>query len=276
MRNLFKFIIRYHVTLLFIVIESFSLFLTIQTNSFQRASFINSSTEISGNIYSWFSSVTEYISVKEDNEKLAKENTELRKLLKSNYINNVLTLKTINDSIYKQKYDYFTAKVVNNSVIHQNNYLTLNKGYNQGARKDMAVINPQGIVGIIKDVSPNFSIVIPAININAHISAKIKKWGCFGTLSWDGKDYRKAQLNEIPFHIKLVKGDTLVTSGYSSMFPEGIMVGTVSDFDLNDGKDFYNININLSTDFMSLNHVYIISNLYKDEQEKLENGISHD
>jgi rod shape-determining protein MreC len=140
MRNLFKFIIRYHVTLLFIVIESLSLFLTIQTNSFQRASFINSSTEISGNIYSWFSSITEYISVKEDNEKLAKENLELRKLLKSNYINNVLTLKTINDSIYKLKYDYFTAKVVNNSVIHQNNYLTLNKGYNQGVRKDMAVI----------------------------------------------------------------------------------------------------------------------------------------
>jgi rod shape-determining protein MreC len=276
MRNLFKFIIRYHVTLLFIVIESLSLFLTIQTNSFQRASFINSSTEISGNIYSWFSSITEYISVKEDNEKLAKENLELRKLLKSNYINNVLTLKTINDSIYKLKYDYFTAKVVNNSVIHQNNYLTLNKGYNQGVRKDMAVINPQGIVGIIKDVSQNFSIVIPAININAHISAKIKKWGCFGTISWDGKDYRKAQLNEIPFNIKLIKGDTLVTSGYSSMFPEGIMVGTVSDFDLNDGKDFYNININLSTDFMSLNHVYIISNIYKEEQAKLENVINHD
>jgi rod shape-determining protein MreC len=140
----------------------------------------------------------------------------------------------------------------------------------------MAVINPQGIVGIIKDVSQNFSIVIPAININAHISAKIKKWGCFGTISWDGKDYRKAQLNEIPFHIKLIKGDTLVTSGYSSMFPEGIMVGTVSDFDLNDGKDFYNININLSTDFMSLNHVYIISNIYKEEQAKLENVINHD
>jgi rod shape-determining protein MreC len=276
MRNLFKFIIRYHVTLLFIVIEFVSLFLTIQTNSFQRASFINSSNEISGNIYNWFSSVSEYISVKDDNDKLANENIALRKLLKSNYINNVLTLKTVNDSVYKQKYDYLSAKVINNSVIHQNNYLTLNKGYKQGVRKDMAVINPQGIVGIIKDVSANFSIVIPAININAHISAKIKKWGCFGTISWDGKDYRKAQLNEIPFHIKLIKGDTLITSGYSSMFPEGIMVGTISDFDLNDGKDFYNININLSTDFMSLNHVYVISNLFKEEQEKLEKTIGHD
>lgn len=276
MRNLFKFIIRYHVTLLFIVIEFFSLFLTIQTNSFQRASFINSSTEISGHIYSWFSSVTEYLSVKEENDKLALENIALRKLLKANYINNFITLKTVNDSLYKQKYDYFPAKIINNSVMHQNNYLTLNKGYNQGVRKDMAIINPQGIVGIVKDVSPNFAIVIPAININAHISAKIKKWGCFGTISWDGVDYRKAQLNEIPFHIKLTKGDTLVTSGYSSMFPEGIMVGTISDFDLNDGKDFYNINVNLSTDFMSLNHVYVICNLYKDEQKELENTLGHD
>ncbi|MBI5538866.1 MAG: rod shape-determining protein MreC [Bacteroidia bacterium] len=276
MRNLFKFIIRYHVTLLFIVIEFFSLFLTIQTNSFQRASFINSSTEISGHVYSWFSSVTEYLSVKDENDKLALENIALRKLLKANYINNFITLKTVNDSLYKQKYDYFPAKIINNSVMHQNNYLTLNKGYNQGVRKDMAIINPQGIVGIVKDVSPNFAIVIPAININAHISAKIKKWGCFGTISWDGLDYRKAQLNEIPFHIKLSKGDTLVTSGYSSMFPEGIMVGTISDFDLNDGKDFYNINVNLSTDFMSLNHVYVISNLYKDEQKELENTLGND
>ena len=249
---------------------------TIQNNSFQRASFINSSNEISGNIYNWTNYISEYLSVKGENEKLAKENIELRKLLKSNYISNVSTIKIVNDSIYKQKYDFFLAKVINNSVIRQNNYLTLNKGYNQGVRKDMAVINPQGIVGIIKDVSTNFSIVIPAININAHISAKIKKWGCFGTLSWDGKDYRKAQLNEIPFHIKLVKGDTLVTSGYSSMFPEGIMVGTISDYDLNDGKDFYNINVNLSTDFMSLNNVYVISYLYKNEQEKLESGLNHD
>jgi len=115
----------------------FSLFLTIQTNSFQRASFLNSLNEISGNVYSLYSSVTEYLSVKSENDKLSFENIELRKLLKSNYINNTLTLKSINDSIYKQKYDYFTAKIVNNSVIHQTNYLTLNKGKNQGVKPDM-------------------------------------------------------------------------------------------------------------------------------------------
>jgi len=276
MNNLIKFLIRHHVTLLFIIIIIFSLFLTIQTNSFQRASFLNSLNEISGNVYSLYSSVTEYLSVKSENDKLSFENIELRKLLKSNYINNTLTLKSINDSIYKQKYDYFTAKIVNNSVIHQTNYLTLNKGKNQGVKPDMGVINSQGIVGIIKDVSSNFSIVIPAININAHISAKIKKTGYFGTLSWDGTDYRYTQLNEIPFHIKIAKGDTLVTSGYSSIFPEGIMVGIISDFNLNKGNNFYSIKVKLSTDFMNLNHVYIISNLYKDEQKKLENSVTHD
>jgi rod shape-determining protein MreC len=276
MRNLLKFIIRYHFSILFIIIESSALFITIQTNHFQRASFINSSNEVTGNIYKLFSYITEYLNVKGENEKLAQENVELRKLLKSNYINNVLTLKRINDSIYKQKYDYFPAKVVNNSVMNQFNLLTLNKGRNQGVKPDMGVINSQGVVGIIKDVSANFAIVISEINIDAHISAKIKKNGYFGTLSWDGVNYRYAQLNEIPFHVKIAIGDTIITSGFSSVFPEGIMIGTIVNFDLNKGNNFYNIRIQLSTDFMSLNHVYVISNLYKKEQKNLEKSSIHD
>jgi rod shape-determining protein MreC len=276
MRNLLKFIIRYHYTILFIFIESLALFIAIQTNHFQRASFINSSNEISGYIYNTVHSVSEYLDVKSENDKLALENITLRKQLKSNYINNILTFKSVNDSIYKQKYDYLPAKVINNSVMNQYNLLTINKGRNQGIKKDMAVINSQGVIGIVKDVSPNFSIVIPEININAHISAKIKKNGYFGTLSWNGLNYRFAQLNEIPFHIKISKGDTLITSGFSSVFPEGIMIGIISNFDLNEGNNFYNIEVLLSTDFMSLNHVYVISNLYKEEQELLEKSANHD
>lgn len=276
MRNLLKFIIRYHYTIIFIIIESFAVFIAIQTNHFQRAVFINSSNEISGNIYNIVSYITEYLNVKDENYKLALENITLRKQLKSNYINNVLTIKNVNDSIYKQKYCYFAAKVINNSVMNQFNLLTINKGRNQGIKPDMAVINSQGVVGIVKDVSPNFSIVIPEININAHISAKIKKKGYFGTLSWDGFNYRFAQFNEIPFHVKIAKGDTLVTSGFSSIFPEGIMIGVISNFDLNEGNNFYNISVLLSTDFMSLNHVYVISNLYKEEQELLEKSDVND
>ena len=276
MRNLLKFIIRYHFTLLFLIIESFALYITIQTNHFQRASFINSANEVSGNIYEALNSITEYLNIKDENEKLAKENIDLRRLLKSNYVSNTITIRSVNDSIYKQKYDYIPAKIINNSVMKQNNLLTLNKGINQGIRPDMAVINSQGVVGIVKDVSRNFSIVIPAININAHISAKIKKYGYFGTLSWNGLSYRFAQLNEIPFHVKIAKGDTLVTSGFSAVFPEGIMIGTISKFDLNEGNNFYNIEVLLSTNFISLNQVYVVSNLYKKEQDDLEKSASND
>ncbi len=223
-----------------------------------------------------FSSVTEYLNVKNENKKLAQENVELRQLLKSNYIENVINPSHVIDSMYKQKYDYFTARVINNSVNNQNNLITIDKGRNQGVRPDMAVICSQGIVGIVKDASSNFSIVIPVININAHISAKIKKNGYFGTISWDGISYQATQLNEIPFHIKLAVGDTIVSSGFSSIFPEGIMIGTIKKFDLNEGNNFYNIEVKLSTDFMSLNYVYIISNLLKEEQGKLENSTKND
>lgn len=276
MRNLLKFIIRYHVTFLFIFLEVISFTITIQNNFYHRASFINNTTEISGNIYKIYSSVVEYFNVKKENDKLALENTALRKLLKSNYIFNDKIITQTSDIIYKQKYDYISAKVINNSVFRQTNYMTLNKGKMQGIKTDMGVINSQGIVGIVKDVSPNFSIVIPAININAHISAKIKKSNYFGTLSWDGKDYRYALLNEIPFHVKISKGDTIITSGYSAIFPEGILIGVVKDFNFNQGNDFYNIYVKLSTDFMNLNHVNVVSNLYKDEQKILENSVIHD
>lgn len=270
MRNLVKFIIRYYVALLFLILETFSFYLTIQNNFYQRATFLNSSAEISGNIYSVYSSIKEYFYVKNENDKLALENITLRKLLKNNYFDNRLILNHFSDSIYKQQYDYINAKVVNNSVFRQTNFITINKGRKQGIKPDMAVINSQGIVGIVKDVSPNFSNVISAININAHISAKIKKSDYFGTLSWDGIDYRCASLNEIPFHVKIVKGDTIVTSGYSSIFPEGIMIGVIKDFNFNEGNDFYNIHIALSTDYLNINHVYVISNLLKDEQLNLE------
>ena len=276
MRNILKFIIRFHFTILFVIIEVFALFLTIQTNHFQKASFINSANDITGSLYNTLSSITEYLNVKEENDKLAKENSELRLLLKSNYIENRINPIYVSDSSYKQKYDYFVAKVINNSVTKQLNLLTINKGRKQGVKPDMAVVCPQGVVGIVKEVSANFSVVIPTININAHVSAKIKKNGYFGTISWDGLDYKTVQLNEIPFHIKIAVGDSLITSGFSSVFPEGVLIGTIKKFDLSDGKDFYNIEVNLSTDFMSLNHVYVIHNLLKEEQETLEKKSNND
>jgi len=271
MRNLLKFIIKFHVTFIFIVIEVIAFFLTIQNNTYQKASFINSSLEITGNIYKTYSSLTNYFNVKYENDILSRENTQLRRLIRTNYIYNNSYIYHNTDKLYKLKYDYINAKVVNNSVFKQTNYITLDKGSKQGVKTDMGVINYLGVVGIVKDVSNNFSLVIPLINTNAHISAKIKHSNYFGTISWDGTDYRFATLNEIPFHVKINIGDTVVTSGYSAIFPEGIMVGVITYYDFNQGKDFYNIKLKLSTNFIELNHVNIVYNLMQEEQKTLEN-----
>ena len=134
----------------------------------------------------------------------------------------------------------------------------------------MAVISTNGIVGIVKNVSNNFSTVISILNTSLRVSAKIKKNDYFGSLSWNGINYTKAQLDEIPFHVKISVGDTIITSGYSAIFPEGNLIGTISDFDVKQGGNFYSIPVNLSTDFKNLSYVYIISDFLKKEQINLE------
>lgn len=270
MRNILKFIIRFHYPIIFLVFETLAVFLVVQTNHYHKAAFVNSSGEIAGYFYSITSSVSDYLNLRSKNYTLAKENTELRNMLYTSFITNDFNFVSVNDTVYKQRYSYCQAKVINNSVTNRLNLVTLDKGSRHGIKPEMGVICSEGIVGIVKDVSPNFCIVIPAININAYISAKIKKNGYFGTISWDGLDSQTGQLNEIPFHIKLTEGDTIVTSGFSTMFPDGIMIGTIKKSGLNEGNNFYDIDVKFSTDFYRLDFVYIIDNLYKEEQNQLE------
>lgn len=276
MRSLILFIWKHHFFFLFLLLECICFYFIFKHNYYQRAAFVHSANKVSGSIFNAQSAITEYFHLKEDNLLLVEENARLRSLSKSSYLPFSQRSQVVNDTIYRQKYEYISAKVVNNSTNRRNNYLTLDRGSSLGVKPDMAVISSKGVVGIVANVSENFSSVMSLLHKDTRISAKIKKDGSFGPLFWEGEDYRYATLTDIPTHVPLLKGDTIVTSAYSLTFPEGILIGTVESFEIRSGSPFYTVKVNLSTDFKKVSYVYVINNIMKEEQENLENTAQHD
>jgi rod shape-determining protein MreC len=275
MRNLIRFILTYHFFFLFLIFEALSLILLFNYNHFQRAKFINASQRVTGFVYEKIDMLDEYLSLKQTNQELAIENAKLNNILQRAYRSDEIFFYGEYDSIYSQQYFYTSARIINNSVNKQHNFLTLNKGSEAGIRPEMAVIATNGIVGVVNGVSKRFSTVMSLLNTNLRVSAKVKKNDAFGSLAWDGLDHREVVLYDIPYHIDIAKGDTVVTSGFSTIYPEGIMVGTVKDFEVK-GGNFYVIRVQLTTDFKRLTYVNVVSNLRKDEQLELENQLEND
>jgi rod shape-determining protein MreC len=270
MRNLLLFIWRHYFFFVFLSLETFCIYLVVQNNYYQHASFVNSSNNLSANVLKISHNVENYFYLKDVNEMLAKENAELRSRLLESYSLVVNNWTTVNDTVLRQKYVYTSAKVVNNSTNRRNNFLTLDKGYKQGITKDMAVITNSGIVGEVRDVSENFCTVKSTLHSQSVVNAKIKKDGSFGPLTWNGEDSEYVTLSDIPTHVRLMAGDTIVTSTYSVIFPENIRIGTVESWIRKPGEYFYTVKVRLLTDFKKLTHVYIVDNKLKKEQQELE------
>jgi rod shape-determining protein MreC len=174
---------------------------------------------------------------------------------------------------YSGAYSFLPARVVNNQIFRMdNNYITLNKGALAGVREDMGVLSPTGIIGVVISVSPNFSKVIPILNPKYQPSCKIEKTNFFGTLSWDGKDSQYTYLRELPQHAAFNIGDTIVTSGFSTFFPEGVPVGTVEETFKKKGENYNSLKVKLFTNFGALSEVMIVVNALKDEQLNIEKG----
>lgn len=276
MKNIFVFIWRNHFVFLFLVLEFFSVFLLIQNNNYQRAGFINSANTVSGNFLNVYNGIIEYFSLRKVNEQLAAENAELKKHSRDAYYGYDIKVFSIGDTIYRQQYVYRAARVVNNTVNKRNNYLTLNRGSLHGIQRDMAVITAHGVVGIVKNVSENFSTVVSMLNVNSKISAQLKGSNYFGSVVWIGYNAGMVDLIDIPSHVKLHKGDTVITTAYSKIFPEGITVGIIEEFELKKGNNFYTIKVKPATDFRSITNVYVVGNLLKNEQSKTEEDSSDD
>lgn len=273
MKNLLQIIVRFHFTILFLIIELVCFILIVNNNNYHKTIFLNSNNAISGGIYDKVTSFSDYIRLTKINDQLSSENTLLHNLLSENYKLTADSFFFYEDSLFKQQYVYRSAKIISNSINKQRNYITLNKGRNQGIEPEMGVVANNGVVGIVKSVSDNYSTVLSLLNSRLKISAKIKKNNHHGSLYWDGKDYRKGRLIEIPSHVNINVGDTILTSSYSSVFPEGLLIGTADEVLPSTGGNFKEIIILLSNDFNQLSYVDVIGDLLKSERLELEKEV---
>ncbi len=276
MRNILNFIWKNHFFFLFLLLETVCMIIVIQNNYYQKAAFINKTNEFFSSVNKRITNIYDYFNLTEINRQLSEENARLRAQTITSFNLTDTNTFIVNDTLYKQEYTYIQAKVINNSLNRRKNFITLNKGSNHGIRKDMGVISPMGVVGIVADVSPNYTTVMSLLHIDTKISAQLKNTNHIGSLVWEGTNYRKGKLNDMPTHVVLHVGDTLVTSGFSAIFPQGVDLGYVLDFSLRNGEMFYDVDIAFTVDFNNLSYVYVVNNLLKEEQTTLENKTAHD
>jgi len=265
MRSILNFFRRYSNVLIFLILEVIAFYLLFNGPSYHNIRISNGLNSIEGTAQKYISGATDYFSIRQINEELVRENLELKNRLEKITPDADVTFFEVYDSIYLQQYFYTSARVVNQTVNRQKNFITINKGSEQGIEPGMAVSGPDGVVGVIVGSSNNFSVAMSLINLDFRLSARFRKNGYYGSLGWNGNNQGIATLQEIPHHVELFEGDTVETSGYSSVFPEGIMIGTVQSVDRQAG-DFLNISVKLSTDFKKLHNIYIIGNLRRGEQ----------
>ena len=270
MRNLIAFISKNSYFFLFLFFEVLAFSLLFKNNHFQRTAFLNSTNVISGSIYQQYANLTDYLDLKEVNRQLQAENLLLRNRQLLSYQKLFGKNIIVNDTLYQQKYFYTEGEVINNSINKQNNYLTLNIGALNGIEAGMGVLGTNGVIGVVKNVSDHYASVLSILHRSAKISSKLKNTNYFGSLQWDGKDYQYGVLMDIPNHVDLKKGDTIVTSGYSAIFPEGLLVALVADYSKPEGENFYSIKVKFANNFKSVSKAYVVKNIHQKELQELE------
>jgi rod shape-determining protein MreC len=272
MQSLLSFLIRYHAFFVFVILEVISLNLIVRNNDKQNKAFVSSANVVAGSFFERYDKITRYWNLGAVNEELARDNKRLLEQLPNAYFDETVDTIVVRDTAYKQQYEYIPAKVVNNSVNRYNNYLTLNRGKKDGIRPNAGVMNGTGLVGIVRNTSEHYAVVISLLHTSTRISAKLKRDDYFGSLVWKENDARFMYLEAIPKHAEVEVGDTVVTSGYSSMFPEGLMIGKIEKVSILNGSNFYHIKVRLSCDLNNVSHVFVVNNLMREEQEALENA----
>jgi rod shape-determining protein MreC len=276
MKNIFVFIRRYFNFLFFLVLQILSIVLLVKHNDTHEAAYAGVANEVTGRINEQYNKIQNYFHLKENNRLLLEENTRLKNLLRTSFENADSAREVFIDSLIRdtlgreRKYTWLPAKVINNTVSQQLNYMTLHRGALEGVKKDMAVIGPRGVVGTVIDVSDNFCRVMSILNRNSKVSSMLKKAGITGSVEWDGSDPHFLTLRNIPKIIAVAKGDTVVTSRYSSNFPSDIMVGTVDEIAKDPASNLYIIRLRTATNFYTLEYVYLVENVQWTEQRRLE------
>ncbi|MCO6476085.1 MAG: rod shape-determining protein MreC [Phaeodactylibacter sp.] len=270
MRGLLQLFAAYGGFLLFFVLEAISFTLIVQLNQRQGEIASNSygmATAYFDQASDW---VTDYWGLKNEVVRLQGKNIKLMEELDNARYSNAVNRDTVGQDSATQAYTFIGAHVISNSIISNNNFLRLNRGGRHGVHPNMGVINEEGIVGIVVDTTRHFSQVMSILHSQARINASIKGTGYFGTLTWDGRDPKKMQLNAIPRHAKFVTGDIIVTNSYSHLFPAGIEIGVIESFEEIQGNNFFKIQVELFNDMAAVRNVYVVNNLMREELDKLD------
>ncbi len=272
MRNLLTFFLKHQFFSLFIILEILSFVMLMNSFSYQRMLSFNAASDLSGDVFNTYHGMTTYFDLKEQNRQLLAENAQLHNLL--------FTSSTSSDTGYPgekdSSYRYIPATVIRNTVNHVNNFIVLNKGEKQGVQKEMGVLSDKGIAGIIIGVSPNYSLAMSLLNTHSHISARIKKDNQLVNVVWREKQILRGEVIDIPAHIQLNTGDTIITSGNSFIFPAGLNIGVIHDFEKSKNHNLNKAGLQFCTDFNSLHYVYIIKDLEKKEKMKLLEEVEDD
>ncbi len=282
MRNIFLFIRRHFVLILFLSIQAFSIYLIVSYSQFHHAVFGEFSNRITGNINTRYTNVLQYFHLKQTNDSLVKANEKLYNLLKANYVlpdsltrAGIDTLRTDSATQYRL-YHYQSARVVSNSVSTQSNYIVLAKGSLDGLKSGMGVVDiNNAVVGIITEVYDHYAVVMSLLHKDSHISGKLLKGGETGTLNWDGTDPNIITLGNVSKSAKVRKGDTIITSGFSTTFPKGLLIGRVQQVYTESSNNFYKIDFNTIADFQDLAYVYVIDNTDQEAIKKIVHKLNN-
>jgi rod shape-determining protein MreC len=302
MRKLFEFLYRYRAFLFFVFLEVVCGWLIVRNNTYQGVAMLNSSNVVVGSLMSTTHQVTEYVHLRETNQNLAMENARLNSIIRNNLLaleridldtasmrvqgliadtlpaipqkGNIVTTAAQSRNFRLEqltsKFNFKVAKVINNSVNRFDNYITIDKGLKDGVRPGMGVMSPQGVVGRVRYCSDNFSTVTSVLHNDMTVSSQIKSSKAVGSVRWEGSDPKIASMHYIPRYHNPQVGDTIVTSGYNTIFPENVMVGVISKVSIGENSTFHTISLDLSTDFSTLTYVYLIDNTLQHEQDSLQ------
>lgn len=267
MYNLWRFILKHHFVILFILLEVISILLLARSQNFHRNRVVNATNDVVGQVYEWGSEVGNYFRLGKTNRQLAEENAWLRQQLA---VTNDTTQSTYDIEGRDTIYEYIPAQVVNNSINQANNYIIIDKGKADGIERDMGVISSDGVVGVVADVSRHYASILSLLHSHSVVGVRFQNSQELGSLKWGTNNYRYGTVEDIPTHVELHEGDTVLTSAYSFIFPEDLMVGTVEEARVASSGALNTAKIRFATDFATLRHVYVIRNLHKPELDSLK------
>lgn len=277
MRNLVRLALKYHQVLLFVTLQLFAFYLLFQNNSYHRASYVNSSNQVIGSLLEFRATISGHFSLWDENERLSAENARLRNLQKPSWVARISgNTFRLSDTSYTQQYYYINAFVVDRSTTRQHNYFTLDKGIFDGIEPEMGVIGSDGLIGVVQHANTHYSTVKLVPHLNFTTTALLKRANESGVLFWNGQDPSQAQIKDIPQHAEVLVGDTVVTTTESARYPQDIPIGTVSTIQSTPGGDYQVADVMLFTNFGNAQHVYVIKNILREEQQEMQDAIDEE